>query len=199
MTPPGTTRISNQTRDKTLEELMPQEMVTGDHTEGLNLCVPNVTITMTVLVLPNATSATDLVMYLVTAGVPQMSTLGLIRGLVLNVVLKGISRRICPKWKNNNNWGNQAGNAKAQAKVYAMGNAGANPDNNVVMGTLLLNNRYASILFDTGADRRFVSTAFSSRIVITPTALDHDYNVELADGRIVGLNTIIQGCNVKNL
>ncbi|GKF54416.1 hypothetical protein Tco_0161326, partial [Tanacetum coccineum] len=42
-------------RDKTLEELMPQEMVTGDHTKGLNLCVPNVTITMMVLVLPNAT------------------------------------------------------------------------------------------------------------------------------------------------
>ncbi|GJU23194.1 hypothetical protein Tco_1156536 [Tanacetum coccineum] len=94
MTPPGTTRISNQTRDKTLEELMPQKMVTGDHTEGLDLYVPNVTITMMVLVLPNATSATDLVMYLVTAGVPQMSTLGLIRGLVLNVVLRGISRRI---------------------------------------------------------------------------------------------------------
>ncbi|GJX78752.1 hypothetical protein Tco_0326901 [Tanacetum coccineum] len=35
------------------------------------------------------------------------------------------------------------------------------------------------------ADRSFVSTAFSSRIVITPTALDHDYNVELADERIV--------------
>ncbi|GJU54150.1 hypothetical protein Tco_1227864 [Tanacetum coccineum] len=32
-----------------------------------------------------------------------------------------------------------------------------------------------------------------SRIVITPTTLDHDYNVELADGRIVGLNTIIRG------
>ncbi|GJS87757.1 putative reverse transcriptase domain-containing protein [Tanacetum coccineum] len=38
MTPPGTTRINNQTRDKTLEELMPQEMVTGDHTKGLDLC-----------------------------------------------------------------------------------------------------------------------------------------------------------------
>ncbi|GJV92847.1 putative reverse transcriptase domain-containing protein [Tanacetum coccineum] len=50
--------------------------------------------------------------------------------------------------------------------------------------TTILNNRYASILFDTGADRSFVSTAFSSQIVITPTALDHDYNVELADGRI---------------
>ncbi|GJR18706.1 putative reverse transcriptase domain-containing protein [Tanacetum coccineum] len=95
---------------------------------------------------------------------------------------QGHFKKDCPKLKNNNNRGNQAGNAKAQAKVYAVGNAGANPDNNVVTGTFLLNNRYASILFDTGADRSFVSTAFSSRIVITPTALDHDYNVELADG-----------------
>ncbi|GJS53412.1 putative reverse transcriptase domain-containing protein [Tanacetum coccineum] len=84
---------------------------------------------------------------------------------------QGHFKKDCPKWKNNNNRGNQAGNAKAQAKVYAMGNAGANPDNNVVTGTFLLNNRYASILFDTGADRSFVSTAFSSQIVITPTAL----------------------------
>nr|GEU53729.1 putative reverse transcriptase domain-containing protein [Tanacetum cinerariifolium] len=38
-----------------------------------------------------------------------------------------------------------------------------------------------------------------SRIVVTPTALDHDYNVELADGRIVGLNTIIQGCTINFL
>ncbi|GJS12486.1 putative reverse transcriptase domain-containing protein [Tanacetum coccineum] len=98
---------------------------------------------------------------------------------------QGHFKRDCPKLKNNNNRGNRVGNAKAQAKVYAVGNAGANPDNNVVTGTFLLNNRYASILFDTGADRSFVSTAFSSRIVITPTALDHDYNVELADGRIL--------------
>nr|GFA42142.1 putative reverse transcriptase domain-containing protein [Tanacetum cinerariifolium] len=73
-----------------------------------------------------------------------------------------------------------------------VGKAGANLDNNVVTGTFLLNKHYASILFDTGADRSFVSTAFSSRIVITPIALDHDYNVELADGRIVELNTIIR-------
>ncbi|GJZ00471.1 putative reverse transcriptase domain-containing protein [Tanacetum coccineum] len=106
---------------------------------------------------------------------------------------QGHFKKDCPKLKNNNNQGNRVGNAKAQAKVYAVGNAGANPDNNVVTGTFLLNNRYASILFDTGADRSFVSTAFSSRIIITPTALDHDYNVELADGRIVGLNTIIRG------
>ncbi|GJR57229.1 putative reverse transcriptase domain-containing protein [Tanacetum coccineum] len=103
---------------------------------------------------------------------------------------QGHFKRDCPKLKNNNNRGNRVGNAKAQAKVYAVDNAGENPDNNVVTGTFLLNNRYASILFDTGADRSFVSTAFRSRIVITPTTLDHDYNVELADGRIVGLNGI---------
>nr|GEV82904.1 putative reverse transcriptase domain-containing protein [Tanacetum cinerariifolium] len=94
---------------------------------------------------------------------------------------QGHFKKECPKLKNNNNRGNQVGNAKAQAKVYAVGKAGANANNNVVTGTFLLNNRYASILFDTGADRSFVSIAFSSRIVITPTALDHDYNVELAD------------------
>ncbi|GJZ91198.1 putative reverse transcriptase domain-containing protein [Tanacetum coccineum] len=101
--------------------------------------------------------------------------------------------------KNNNNWGNRDGNTRAQPKVYAVGKAGANPDNNVITGTFLLNNRYASILFDTDADRSFVSTAFSSQIVITPTALDHDYNVELTDRRIVGLNTIIRGCTLNFL
>ncbi|GKB04116.1 putative reverse transcriptase domain-containing protein [Tanacetum coccineum] len=74
-----------------------------------------------------------------------------------------------------------------------------NPDSNVVTGTFLLNNRYASILFNTGADRSFVSTAFSSQIAITPTALDHHYDVELADGRIIGLNTILRGCTLNIL
>nr|GEW58301.1 putative reverse transcriptase domain-containing protein [Tanacetum cinerariifolium] len=112
---------------------------------------------------------------------------------------QGHFKKECPKLNNNNNWGNQVGNAKAQAKVYAVGKAGANPDNNVVTGTFLINKHYASILSDTGADRSFVSTAFSSRIIITPTALNHDYNVELADGRIVGLNTIIRGCTLNFL
>ncbi|GJU95464.1 putative reverse transcriptase domain-containing protein [Tanacetum coccineum] len=112
---------------------------------------------------------------------------------------QGHFKKNYPKLKNNNNRGNRVGNAKAQAKVYTVGNAGANSDNNIVTGTFLLNNRYAFILFDTSADRSFVSTTFSSRIVITPTALDHDYNVELADGRIVGLNTIIRGCTLNFL
>ncbi|GKB90915.1 putative reverse transcriptase domain-containing protein [Tanacetum coccineum] len=56
-----------------------------------------------------------------------------------------------------------------------------NPNSNVVTGMFLLNNRYASILFDTGAHRSFVSAAFSSLIDIIPTTLNHGYDVKLAD------------------
>ncbi|GJV48304.1 putative reverse transcriptase domain-containing protein [Tanacetum coccineum] len=113
--------------------------------------------------------------------------------------VQGHFKRECPKLKNNKNHGNQVGNDRAPAKVYAVGHAGTNPDSNVVTGTFLLNNRYASILFDTGADRSFVSTAFSSQIDITPSTLDHYYDVELADGRIIGLNTILRGCTLNLL
>ncbi|GJZ48310.1 putative reverse transcriptase domain-containing protein [Tanacetum coccineum] len=111
---------------------------------------------------------------------------------------RGHFKRDCPKLKNNNR-GNQGGNGNDPAKVYAVGRAGTNPDSNVVTGTFLLNNRYASVLFDTGADRSFVSTAFSSQIDITPSTLDHYYDVELADRRIIGLNTIIRGCTLNFL
>ncbi|GJR50307.1 putative reverse transcriptase domain-containing protein [Tanacetum coccineum] len=111
---------------------------------------------------------------------------------------QGHFKRECPKLKNKNR-GNQGGNDNALEKVYVVGNAGANPDSNVVTGTFLLNNRYASILFDTAADWSFVSTVSSSLIDITPTTLDHYYNVELADGKIIGINTIIWGLFLEDL
>ncbi|GJT60414.1 putative reverse transcriptase domain-containing protein [Tanacetum coccineum] len=101
--------------------------------------------------------------------------------------------------------GNGCFECGAQGWVYAVGNAEkngnatGNPDSNVVMGTFLLNNHYASILFDTGADRSFISTAFSSLIDIVPTPLDNSYDVELADGKIVGIDTIIRGCTLNFL
>nr|GEY64907.1 hypothetical protein [Tanacetum cinerariifolium] len=111
---------------------------------------------------------------------------------------QGHFKKDCPKLKNNNR-GTQGGNAIAPAKVYVVGHVGTNPDSNVVTGTFLLNNHYASILFDTGADRRFVSTVFSSQVAISPTTLDYYSDVELADGRIIRLNTILRGCTLKFL
>ncbi|GJZ05178.1 putative reverse transcriptase domain-containing protein [Tanacetum coccineum] len=79
------------------------------------------------------------------------------------------------------------------------GNASRDPDSNVVTGTFPLNNPYASILFDTGADKSFISTAFSSLIDIAQTLLENSYDVELADGKIVGVDTIIRGCTLNFL
>ncbi|GKC90119.1 putative reverse transcriptase domain-containing protein, partial [Tanacetum coccineum] len=112
--------------------------------------------------------------------------------------VQGLFKRHCLKLKNKNH-GNQGGNGNAPAKVCVVGNAGTNPDSNVVMGMFLLNNHYASILFDTGADRSFVSTTFSSLIDITPTTLDHYYDVKLADGKIIRINTLIRGCTLNFL
>ncbi|GJV07837.1 putative reverse transcriptase domain-containing protein [Tanacetum coccineum] len=112
--------------------------------------------------------------------------------------VQGHFKKDCPKLKNVNH-GNQRKNGNAPAKVYVVGNAGINLESNIVTGTLLLNDRYASILFDTGADRSFISTTFSSLIDITPTTLDHYYDVELANGKIIRINTIIRGCTLNFL
>ncbi|GJY59673.1 putative reverse transcriptase domain-containing protein [Tanacetum coccineum] len=103
-----------------------------------------------------------------------------------------------PKLKNENQ-GNRAENGNAIARAYAVGTAGTNTNSNVVTGTFLLNNRYASILFDIGAHRSFISTAFSYLIDIILTTLDHGYDVELADGRIIWVNTLIRGCTLNFL
>ncbi|GJV74995.1 putative reverse transcriptase domain-containing protein [Tanacetum coccineum] len=149
---------------------------------GISPQVPNPTTIIMVCVHRSSTSATRLATWPGITGVLEILTLVTTRELlrlirrvpvVMNVVLR--------------------------AKVYMVGNVGTNPDSNVVMGTFLLNNCYASILFDTGANRSFVSTAFSSLIDITPTTLDHYYDVELADGKIIGINTIIWGCTLNFL
>nr|GEV55849.1 putative reverse transcriptase domain-containing protein [Tanacetum cinerariifolium] len=101
-----------------------------------------------------------------------------------------------PKLKNREN-GN--GNGVAQGRAYALGGGDSNPESNTVTGTFLLNNRYASILFDTGADRSFVSTAFNALLNIAPNALDNHYDVELADRKIIGVNTILRGCTLDFL
>ncbi|GJV83512.1 putative reverse transcriptase domain-containing protein [Tanacetum coccineum] len=94
---------------------------------------------------------------------------------------QGYFKKECPKLKNNNH-GNQGRNGNAPAKVNAVGRVGTNPDSNIITGTFLLNNCYASILFDTGFDISIVSTAFSSQIDITSSTLDHYYDVEIGFG-----------------
>ncbi|GJU48037.1 putative reverse transcriptase domain-containing protein, partial [Tanacetum coccineum] len=106
----------------------------------------------------------------------------------------GHIKRNCPKLQNRRN---DNGNGVAQGRAYALGGGDGAPDTNFITGTFLLNNHYATILFHTGADRSFVSTTFSALLNVTPTTLDNHYDVELADGKIIRVNTIILGCTLN--
>ncbi|GJR19264.1 putative reverse transcriptase domain-containing protein [Tanacetum coccineum] len=109
-----------------------------------------------------------------------------------------------PKSSGNTNVANtQKGNGENPngnvGNAEKKGNASRDPDSNVVTGTFLLKNRYASILFNTGADRSFISSAFGSLIDIAQTPLENSYDVELADGKIVRVDTIMRGCTLNFL
>nr|GEV79139.1 putative reverse transcriptase domain-containing protein [Tanacetum cinerariifolium] len=90
-------------------------------------------------------------------------------------------------------------NVELQGISKKKGNSLRDPDFNFVTSTFLLNNCYASILLDTDADRSFISTAFGSLIDIVPTPLGNSYDVELADGNIVRVDTIMRGCTLNFL
>ncbi|GKF04102.1 putative reverse transcriptase domain-containing protein [Tanacetum coccineum] len=119
----------------------------------------------------------------------------------------GHFRKDCPKLrnqnrgnktgnKNGNKTENQTGGNKATVRAYAIGGGGTNPDSNVFTGMFLLNNCHASMLFDSGADRSFVSSTFSALLDVAPSILDTSYAVELADGRILETNVVIRGCTL---
>ncbi|GKE92238.1 reverse transcriptase domain-containing protein, partial [Tanacetum coccineum] len=101
-----------------------------------------------------------------------------------------------PKGNNQASTSTQEGR-RAPGRVYSLCAEAAVKDNNVVNGTFLINNVYASVLFDTGADRSFVSHAFSKYIDVAPTTLDTNYDVELADGKSLTTNTILRGCTLN--
>ncbi|GKB07839.1 putative reverse transcriptase domain-containing protein [Tanacetum coccineum] len=97
---------------------------------------------------------------------------------------KGHLRNKCLKGRNQHNEG-------AHGRAYVMGNENPQQNPNVVTGTLLVNDHYVCILFDSGAKKSFVSTVFTPFINIAPATLDTSYEVELADGKLAYHRAII--------
>ncbi|GJR69737.1 putative reverse transcriptase domain-containing protein [Tanacetum coccineum] len=106
---------------------------------------------------------------------------------------KGHRKRDCLKLKKNRQGGNNRG------AVYKLGAVDAQQDPKVVTGTFLLNNRYATTLFDSGANKSFVSINFSTIIDIEPVELDTCYEVKLADGKVISTNNVLIGCTLNLL
>ncbi|GJY15520.1 putative reverse transcriptase domain-containing protein [Tanacetum coccineum] len=105
---------------------------------------------------------------------------------------KGHTRNYCPKKRDPQG-------EEARGRAYMIRDAEKQQGPNVVTCTFLLNNRYATVLFDSGSDKSFVNTSFSHLIDINPVRLDTSYEVELADGRVASTNTVLRGCTLNLL
>ncbi|PWA72441.1 reverse transcriptase domain-containing protein [Artemisia annua] len=102
---------------------------------------------------------------------------------------KGHYSNECPK-KNTDG---------AQGRAYMLRDRNDPQDPSIVTGKFLLNNHLVTILFDSGADRSFVSIPFASRLRIKPVALDTYYEIEMTDGNLVSTNTVLKGCTLTLL
>nr|GEU66654.1 hypothetical protein [Tanacetum cinerariifolium] len=91
----------------------------------------------------------------------------------------------------------RGGNVQGQA--YVIRDAEHNQGPNVVTGTFLLNDHYATMLFDSGADKSFVDNKFSHLIDIKLVKLNSNYEVELADEKVVSTNSVLRGCTLNLL
>ncbi|GKB67825.1 putative reverse transcriptase domain-containing protein, partial [Tanacetum coccineum] len=78
---------------------------------------------------------------------------------------QGHTRNRCPKKIKQEEVGEVRGRAYAIKYAEPQGP-------NVVTSTFLLNNRYASVLFDSGSDRSFVNTRFSSLLDVKPIKIE---------------------------
>ncbi|GJU00566.1 putative reverse transcriptase domain-containing protein [Tanacetum coccineum] len=92
-----------------------------------------------------------------------------------------------PKLKNQNN-GNNTRNknriGEARGKAHVLGGGDANPDSKVVMGMFLLNNHYASVLFDSGWPNRILRVG-------TLGLLGHPLNIDLMPVELGSFDIII--------
>ncbi|GJU54062.1 putative reverse transcriptase domain-containing protein [Tanacetum coccineum] len=96
--------------------------------------------------------------------------------------------------RNNRNNGNQTRGRAYNVNVNA---AEALRDPKVVTGTFSLNNYFATVLFDSGADFSFISTEFVSLLNVKPSIANPSYVIEIADGKKVEVDRIIRGCKLE--
>ncbi|KAI3797465.1 hypothetical protein L1987_32722 [Smallanthus sonchifolius] len=99
-------------------------------------------------------------------------------------------RNQCPRLVNANQ-------ARARGRAFNINANEAQANDHVVNGTFLVNKQFASILFDTGADKSFVSLEFELLLAKTRSKLDKTFTVEVADGNTLTIDTIIHDCSLE--
>nr|GEW04054.1 reverse transcriptase domain-containing protein [Tanacetum cinerariifolium] len=78
-----------------------------------------------------------------------------------------------------------------------MGAEEAGQDPNIVTGTFTLNDHFATTLFESGADYRFVSTTIIPLLGIEPSELGFRYEIRIASKKLVEIDKVIKGCKLE--
>ncbi|GJU26021.1 hypothetical protein Tco_1164642 [Tanacetum coccineum] len=94
----------------------------------------------------------------------------------------------CHAYREKEHYANQCRkttNNNAQGRAYMLRDRNAHQNPNVVMGMFLLNQHLARVLFDSRADKSFVSISLASKLNIPPITIDTFYDIEMADGNLV--------------
>ncbi|GJX28017.1 putative reverse transcriptase domain-containing protein [Tanacetum coccineum] len=118
-------------------------------------------------------------------------------------------RNVCPKlnresgqsgnqlalgWRRNERGGGNQ--VRGRAYNASMNAAEAAKDSSVVTGTFSLNDHFATVLFDSGADFSFISTKFAPILNMKPVS-NPVIVKEIADGKKVKVDRIIRGCKLE--
>ncbi|KAF5772019.1 putative nucleotidyltransferase, Ribonuclease H [Helianthus annuus] len=105
---------------------------------------------------------------------------------------KGHIKTNCPKPAKKAEEGK-----KTNARVFQMNVQVAIQNDNVITGTFLINDVFARVLFDSGADKSFVDNKFCELLRLLVKALSVKYEVELADGTMDTVSTVLDGCVIS--
>ncbi|KAK1435856.1 hypothetical protein QVD17_01627 [Tagetes erecta] len=109
---------------------------------------------------------------------------------------EGHIRANCPKKARGGNEKERTA-GKGNARVFQMTAEEARNHDDVLTGMFPVNHTYACILFDSGANRSFVSDTFLPCLNGLIAKLDMPYVVEIANGLEVKVENALRDCNLK--
>ncbi|GJX56818.1 putative reverse transcriptase domain-containing protein [Tanacetum coccineum] len=119
-------------------------------------------------------------------------------------------RNVCPKlnreygqsgnqlalgWRRND----RGGRNQVRGREYnaSMNTAEAAKDSSVVTSTFSLNDHFATVLFDSGANFSFISTKFVPILNMKPSIANPGYVIEIVVGKKVKVDRIIHSCKLE--
>ncbi|GJU17677.1 putative reverse transcriptase domain-containing protein [Tanacetum coccineum] len=79
-----------------------------------------------------------------------------------------------------------------EGRAFNVNEVDALKDPNVVTGTFSLNDHFATVLFDSGADFSFISTKFEPLLNVKPSIVSPGYVIEVANGKKEEVDRIIR-------